>query len=241
MSLPMLQMKTPATPDAAKTVEEAIVSRRAVRAFLPQEVPQDLVMRLLDLAARAPSGSNIQPWQVLVLTGAPLAALGEELRALALSGDPGNEAYAYYPRQWREPYISRRRKVGWDLYSSLGIGRADKDKLAAQAARNFIFFDAPVGLFFTIDKDMEVGSWLDYGMFLENLMLAARGFGLGTCPQAAFNKYGHVITQRLGIPDDRMLVCGMGLGYPDMSVPENNFPTEREPAASFTRFIDRLT
>lgn len=236
----MLQSDTPSARPAAETVEEAILSRRAVRAFLPRAVPRELLMRLLDVAARAPSGSNIQPWQVLVLTGAPLKALGEELRALSLAGDPGGEEYAYYPRHWREPYLARRRKVGWDLYGALGIGRAEKERLAAQLARNFVFFDAPVGLFFTIDRDMEKGSWLDYGMFLENIMLAARGFGLDTCPQAAFNHYGRVISQRLAIAEDRTLVCGMALGYGDARAPENVFPTEREPAESFTRFIERL-
>lgn len=225
---------------AAEAVEAAIVSRRSIRAFLPRAVPQDLVLRILDIAARAPSGTNIQPWQVLVVTGDALKSLGEELRALSLSGDPGSEEYVYYPREWREPYLARRRKVGWDLYTTLGIGRADKEKMAAPLARNFVFFDAPVGLFFTIDRDMEKGSWLDYGMFLENILIAARGLGLDTCPQAAFNKYAHVIAERLAIPEERMLVCGMALGYGDMSVPENRFPTEREPAEAFTRFIDRL-
>lgn len=225
---------------AAATAVEAIASRRAVRAFLPDEVPPALVLQLLDLAARAPSGSNVQPWQVLVLTGAPLAALGAELRALSLAGAVGQEEYAYYPRSWREPYLARRRKVGWDLYASLGIARGDKAATAAQMARNFVFFDAPVGLFFTIDRDLEKGSWLDYGMFLENIMIAARACGLDTCPQAAFNHYGHVITQRLAVPPTQTLVCGMALGYADMSAPENTFATTREPAAHFTRFIDRL-
>lgn len=222
------------------TAEEAILSRRSVRAFLPNPVPRPLLVRILELAARAPSGSNIQPWQVIVLTGTPLARLGAELRALSLSGDPGTEEYAYYPRRWREPYLGRRRKVGFDLYGSLGIPRGDRARMAQQMARNFVFFDAPVGLFFTMDRDMETGSWLDYGMFLENIMIAARGFGLDTCPQAAFNQYGHVITQRLAIPADRMLVCGMALGYADPDAPENRFPVEREPVEAFARFVDDL-
>ncbi|MFS8037128.1 nitroreductase [Xanthobacter sp. AM11] len=236
---------TPAFPSApegapALTAEEAILSRRSVRAFLPQAVPDDLVARILTLAARAPSGSNIQPWQVLVLRGAPLAALGRELHAHALAGDPGSEGYAYYPRRWREPYLARRRKVGWDLYGSLGIVRGDTARTAAQNARNFLFFDAPVGLFFTIDRDMERGSWLDYGMFLQNIMIAARGLGLDTCPQAAFNSYGHIIAERLAIPAERMLVCGMALGYADPAAPENNFSTEREPLDAFVQFVDGL-
>jgi len=238
-------MTTPiATPIAAAqpvpTAEEAIRTRRSVRAFLPTEVPKDTIVRILELAARAPSGSNIQPWQVAVLTGAPLQALTGELHALSLAGDPGREEYPYYPRRWREPYIGRRRKVGWDLYRSLGIARGEDEKMRRQHARNFLFFDAPVGLIFTIDRDMEQGSWLDYGMFIENIMIAARGFGLDTCPQAAFNMYGHVIAARLGLPDSRMLVCGMALGHADPTAPENNFITEREPVEGFVRFVETL-
>lgn len=222
------------------TAQEAITSRRSVRAFLPKPVPDELVARILRVASRSPSGSNVQPWQVLVLTGEPLQALGRELHALSLAGDRGREEYAYYPTKWREPYLARRRKVGWDLYGALGIARGERERTAAQLARNFIFFDAPVGLFFTIDRDMERGSWLDYGMFLQSIMIAARGFGLDTCAQAAFNSYGHIIAQRLAIPEEQMLVCGMALGYADWSVPENNFPTEREPLDVFVRVVDRL-
>ena len=237
-------MNAPAKPspavDPALSVEEAITSRRSMRAFLPTEVPRETVERILEIAARAPSGSNIQPWQVHVLTGAALKDLTQELHALSLAGDPGREEYAYYPRQWREPYLGRRRKVGWDLYGSLGIVRGDHERTRQQHARNFLFFDAPVGLIFTIDRDMERGSWLDYGMFLENIMVAARGFGLHTCPQAAFNTYGAVIVQRLGLPETQMLVCGMALGHADLQAPENNFATEREPVSGFVRFLDRL-
>lgn len=231
----------PPTPDStAPAVEEAIRSRRSVRAFLATPIPDETVARILDLAARAPSGSNIQPWQVIVLRGAPLAALTRELHALSLAGDPGAEEYAYYPRQWREPYLARRRKVGWDLYGTLGIARGDTERMRRQHARNFLFFDAPVGLVFTIDRDMERGSWLDYGMFLQNIMIAARGFGLDTCPQAAFNAYGAVIAARLAIPQTRMVVCGMALGYADAAAPENRFDTEREPLEGFVRFVDAL-
>ncbi|MEW6121211.1 MAG: nitroreductase [Pseudomonadota bacterium] len=224
------------TPDAL----EAIRSRRAVRAFLPTPVGDDVVSHILEVAARAPSGSNIQPWQVTVLRGEPLAALARELHALSLAGDPGQEEYAYYPRAWREPYIGRRRKVGWDLYGTLGIGKGDREATRRQLARNFLFFDAPVGLIFTIDRDMELGSWLDYGMFLQNIMIAARGLGLDTCPQAAFNAYGRVIAARLGIPETQMIVCGMALGHARVDAPENNFDTEREPLEGFVRFVDRL-
>ncbi|MFG1179307.1 nitroreductase [Xanthobacter versatilis] len=239
-------MSAPAPSPASVTsgaisAEEAIRSRRSIRAFLPTPVGDETVGAILELAARAPSGTNIQPWQVLVLRGEPLAALTGELHALSLAGDPGTEEFAYYPRQWREPYLSRRRKVGWDLYGTLGIAKGDSERMRQQLARNFLFFDAPVGLIFTIDRDLERGSWLDYGMFLQNIMIAARAFGLHTCPQAAFNAYGPVIAKRLAIPDTQMVVCGMALGYADAAAPENHLDTEREPLKSFVRVIDALS
>ena len=231
----------PNGPDRiARTADEAIRSRRSVRAFLPTPVEDTTIARILELAARAPSGTNIQPWGVQVLRGAPLAALTRELHALSLAGVPGTEEFAYYPRTWREPYLSRRRKVGWDLYGALGIAKGDTERMRHQHARNFLFFDAPVGLIFTMDRDMERGSWLDYGMFLQNIMIAARGFGLDTCPQAAFNAYGAVIAKRLALPDTQMVVCGMALGYADAAAPENRFDTEREPLERFVRFVDAL-
>lgn len=219
---------------------DAIRTRRSVRAFLPTPVAPEVVDEILTLAARAPSGTNMQPWQVLVLTGAPLAELGRELVTRALAGESGPPEYAYYPKRWREPYQSRRRKVGWGLYGALGIARTDTRRMAAQHARNFSFFDAPVGLLFTIDRDLELGSWLDYGMFLENIMVAARAHGLDTCPQAAFIHHADVIARRLAIPESRMLVCGMALGHADPHAPENDFETEREPLCAFVRRVERL-
>ena len=216
---------------------DAILTRRCVRAFLPKPVPRETIEDILKIASRAPSGTNTQPWHVTVVTGAPLVALGRELRAIALSGDKGREPYQYYPSEWRSPYIERRRKVGWDLYGALGITRDDKERMAQQMARNFIFFDAPVGFMFTIDEEMEVGSWLDYGMFLENIMIAARCFGLDTCPQQAFSRYQHIIFERLGMAPGRTLVCGMSMGYADLTAPENNFRTERAPLAEFAAFV----
>ncbi|MFG1214498.1 nitroreductase [Xanthobacter flavus] len=238
-------MSAPAPSPASVTsdaisAEDAIRSRRSIRAFLPKPVGDETVGAILELAARAPSGTNIQPWQVLVLRGEPLAALTRELHALSLAGDPGTEEFAYYPRQWREPYLSRRRKVGWDLYGALGIAKGDTERMRQQLARNFLFFDAPVGLIFTMDRDMERGSWLDYGMFLQNIMIAARAFGLHTCPQAAFNAYGAVIAQRLAIPDTQMIVCGMALGFADPEAPENTFTTVREPRERYVRFVDTI-
>src|SRR5262245_32729127 len=173
----------PGTP-GMMTVEEAIVGRHCFRAFLPKPVPRELIERILLIAGRAPSGSNVQPWKVWVLDGAVKEEVAGEIADLYDRGQVAEREYNYYPERWREPYQARRRACGWGLYGLLGIGRADKDRMHAQHRRNFLFFDAPVGLIFSIDRDLEQGSWLDYGMFLQNVMVAARPFGLETCPQA---------------------------------------------------------
>lgn len=221
-------------------VDEAIASRRSVRAFLPDDVPRATITELLALASRAPSGSNTQPWRVYVLTGAARRTLSERL--LEAHDDPTEivrhtEEYAYYPRTWISPYQERRRKIGWDLYGLLGLGRENKAGMHAQHGRNYAFFDAPVGLIFTIDRVLEQGSWLDYGMFLQNLMVAARARGLDTCPQAAFTPFHRIIREFLALPDNEMLVCGMSLGYADPSKIENTLTTERDPVEKFTTFL----
>jgi nitroreductase len=222
-------------------VDAAITSRRSVRAFLDTPVPREVIEDLLRVAARAPSGTNTQPWKVYVLTGAAREALGRKI--LAAYDDPQQRAahteeYAYYPTQWESPYIERRRKVGWDLYGLLGIGKGDKERMHAQHGRNYRFFDAPVGLIFTIDRVMCQGSWLDYGMFLQNLMLAARSHGLDTCPQAAFTQFHRIVTEHVGAAPREMLVCGMALGHADPRAAENRLVTEREPVAGFARFLE---
>ena len=225
----------------AAAVDEAITSRRSIRAFLPTPVPRADVEAILAVASRAPSGTNIQPWKVTVLTGEPLARLSELI--LAAHDDPASqtlhtEEYPYYPSKWESPYIERRRKVGWDLYGLLGLGRDDKAGMHAQHGRNYAFFDAPVGLMFTIDRVLELGSWLDYGMFLEAVMVAARGRGLDTCPQAAFNRFHRLIGAHIGMPDTERFVCGMSLGHADPDRIENSLVTEREPLDRFVRFLD---
>jgi nitroreductase len=224
-----------------EAVDAAITSRRSIRAFLDKPVERDEIARILDVAARAPSGTNTQPWKVYVLTGAARARLSNAI--LAVNADPEQarghtEEYAYYPREWTSPYIDRRRKVGWDLYSLLGLGRDNKAGMAAQHARNYAFFDAPVGLIFTIDRIMAQGSWLDYGMFLQNIMVAARARGLDTCPQAAFTQYHRIISAELDLPGNEMVVCGMALGWADPARVENTLVTEREPSHGFARFMD---
>ena len=222
-------------------VDAAITSRRSIRAFLPTPVAREDIEAILAVSARAPSGTNTQPWKVTVLTGGARQRLSEAI--LAVHADPAAarehvEQYAYYPREWVSPFIDRRRKVGWDLYALLGLGRENKAGMAAQHGRNYNFFDAPVGLIFTIDRVLEQGSWLDYGMFLENIMVAARGRGLDTCPQASFTQYHKLIGEHLHLPATEMVVCGMALGYADMSKVENTLVTEREPVAGFSRFLE---
>lgn len=224
-----------------EAVDAAIGSRRSIRAFLPDLVAREDIEKILEVAARAPSGTNIQPWKVYVLTGKAKQALTDDI--LAAYHDPElnkehTEAYYYYPREWVSPFIERRRKVGWDLYSLLGITRDNKPGMAAQHARNFRFFDAPVGFIFTIDRVLEQGSWLDYGMFLQNIMVAARARGLDTCPQAAFIHYHKIIKQHLQLKDSELVVCGMALGWADTAKIENTLVTEREPLDTFVRFAE---
>ncbi|MEW6372654.1 MAG: nitroreductase [Pseudomonadota bacterium] len=224
-----------------EAVDAAITSRRSIRAFLDQAVAREDIEKILEVASRAPSGTNTQPWKVYVLTGQARTALSEAILAVHLDPELSRqhtEEYAYYPREWVSPFIDRRRKVGWDLYSLLGLTRDNKEGMAAQHARNFRFFDAPVGLIFTIDRVMEQGSWLDYGMFLQNIMVAARGRGLDTCPQAAFTQYHRIIAEQLQLPANETVVCGMALGWADPAKIENSLVTEREPLASFVHFME---
>ena len=229
------------TTEQTAAVDAAITSRHSMRAYLPTPVPRATIEDILHVASRAPSGTNTQPWKVYVLTGEPLHELARKL--LAVHDDPSQAAahhqeYAYYPTQWQSPYVDRRRKVGWDLYGLLGIGRADKERMHAQHGRNYLFFEAPVGLMFTIDRVMERGSWLDYGMFMQNIMVAARARGLDTCPQAAFIRFHRIIMPSIGATPGEMLVSGMSLGHADPSAIENTLVTEREPVSKFTTFLD---
>ena len=226
-------------PQLRAAVDFAITSRRSIRAFLPTPVPREEIEAILAVASRAPSGTNTQPWKVHVLTGEAKARLSAAI--LAAHADPSvssghADEWDYYPREWATPYVERRRKVGWDLYGLLGIGKADKARMHAQHGRNYAFFDAPVGLVFTIDRILRQGSFLDYGMFLENVMVAARARGLDTCPQAAFMQFHRIIAGQLSLPATEMVVCGMSLGHADPSRPENGLHTEREPVAAFTTF-----
>ena len=220
----------------AGIVDEAIKTRRSIRAFLPDPVPQETVRHILEIAARAPSGTNMQPWHVWVVAGEAKAKLSQAVIAARDAGDEHHD-FAYYPDHWIEPFLSRRRKVGYDLYGLVGIEKGDKEAMYRQHTRNFNFFDAPVGLFFTFNRVLETGTWIDVGMFMEAVMVAARGQGLDTCPQAAWVGYHKVVREELGIPDDHAFVSGMSLGYADHSKPENKLVTEREPVEEFTQFF----
>ena len=218
-------------------IERAIAERRSVRGFENRPVSRDLVERILDIAARAPSGTNMQPWRVYVVAGEAKRALSDAIARERAAGAAHREGeYRYYPEKFFEPYLSRRRKIGWDLYGLLGIKRGDDAAMHAHHGKNFEFFGAPIGMIFTIDRRLEIGSWLDYGMFLQNIIIAARAHGLETCPQAAFAGFHDVVRANLGIDRGEVVVCGMAMGYPDWSVPENRLETTREAAASFTSF-----
>ena len=244
MSLDNAPGAAPASLDPA-SVEAAIDGRHSVRAFLPKPVPRELLTRLLQLASRAPSGTNTQPWKVYVLQGAKRDELVRQVCAAhdAIAASPAlaaeyAEAYDYYPDKWVSPYIDRRRECGFGLYGVLGIGKGDKDRMHQQHQRNFKLFDAPVGLMFTIDKVMGRGSLLDYGMFLQTLMIAARSRGLHTCPQAAWNNFSKIILPLVGAGENEMMVCGMSLGYADESAVVNSFQTTRVSAEQFTHFVE---
>ncbi len=231
-------------PSEAQTaaVDAAITTRRSMRAFLPTAVPRGMVEDILRVAARAPSGTNTQPWQVHVLTGAAKQRLSERISAAyedPAERDNYQQEYDYYPKEWTSPYLDRRRKVGWDLYGLLGLDKTDKEGMHRQHGRNYHFFDAPVGLIFSIDRVMQMGSWLDYGMFLQNIMVAARARGLHTCPQAAFTQFHRIIADELGFRPEQMLVCGMALGYADPAAVENGLVTERAAVSEFAKFLDR--
>lgn len=220
-------------------VDSVMRGRHSVRAYLSRPVPRELITEILTTAARAPSGTNIQPWHVHVLTGAMRDTLVDRVCAAHDAGDRSQPPeYAYYPREFFEPYLGRRRKLGVDLYRLLGIQKGDAARMKAQYRKNLQFFGAPVGLVFSIDRRMGKGSWLDFGMFLQNIMLAARARGLDTCPQAAWTDYPRTIAEVLSFGEQEQLVCGMALGYADPAAIENTLTTDRVALDGFVKFHD---
>ncbi len=229
----------------ANSVDAAILSRFSARAYLNKPVEKSVLEDVLQVAARAPSGTNTQPWKVYVVQGATKDKLVNEVcdahNAMATHPELATEyaeEYDYYPSKWVSPFIDRRRECGFGLYGVLGIGKGDKDKMHLQHQQNYRFFGAPVGLIFTIDKVMGRGSLLDYGMFLQSVMVAARARGLHTCPQAAWNHFSKIIFKHVGAGDNEMMVCGMALGYADEAALVNTFKTTRVDANDFTHWVE---
>ena len=222
----------------AAVVDDAINTRQSVRAFLPTPVERVTVEELLELAARSASGSNIQPWRVRVIAGDVREQMVKAIfDAVERDGfKPYQREWNYYPVNWREPFLGRRRKIGWDMYSLLGVAKGDFEGTQRARMRNYEFFGAPVGMIFTLDEDLEIGSWLDLGIYLGSLMIAARGHGLHTCPQAAFADFHKVIRPILDIPEKEIIVCGMALGHIDPDAPVNKLATSRAPLADFASF-----
>jgi nitroreductase len=218
--------------------DEAIATRKSVRAFLPTSVERATVEELLTLASRSPSGSNIQPWKVRVVAGDVRAELSRLiLEAIERDGiENFKREWNYYPVQWREPFLGRRRKIGWDMYRLLGVDKGDFEGTHQARLRNYEFFGAPVGMIFTLDEDLEIGSWLDLGIFIGALTIAARARGLDTCPQAAFADFHSIVRPLLGIPAHEIVICGLALGHANPDAPVNSLVTERAPAAEFATF-----
>ena len=217
-------------------VLEAMRGRASTRAYLDKEVTGETVRKILDAARWAPSGVNSQPWQVAVVGQETKRQIGDKIVAAFKAGEKSKPDYKYYADRFPEPYRSRQVTCGKALYGVLEIERDDKERRMEQWIKNYYGFGAPVEFFIFIDEALEKGSWLDTGMFLQNIMLAARAFGLETCPQAAMSEYPDIIREVLGLPKSMQLVCGIAIGYPDTAAPVNNYRTEREEVDSFTRW-----
>ena len=219
------------------SVDEAILSRRSVRAFRSDPVSRETVEHILEVASRAPSGTNTQPWRVHVLMDQALERVsGAVLKEFWENSSAYSNDRPHYMDSWRDPYLARRRKVGWDLYALMGIKKGEREKTQKFHSENYRFFGAPVGLLFTIDKDMGWMSWLDYGMFIQNICVAARGQGLHTCPQASWAQYNEVLAQELALEEPEIVHVGMSLGVEDTEAPQNKLETVREPVGDFTIF-----
>jgi nitroreductase len=218
-------------------LEDAIAGRRSMREFLPTPVAKETVQRILEVASRAPSGTNIQPWKVIIVTGDEQATVTKAIMDYRIEEAKAEAPKdTKMPRRWAEPYLSRRRKVGFDMYDLLDIQKGDKPAMWAQHGRNYEFFGAPVGLFFVVDCDLDRASWLDLGMFMQNVMLVAKQEGLDTCPQGAFLHYADLMHGVLGLGENERLASGMSLGIADMTAAVNSLQTERVAVEEFSDF-----
>lgn len=218
-------------------IDEAILSRKSVRAFTDQTVPQETIRRVLEISQRSPSGTNTQPWHTYVCTGNVRDAISADVCDLFDQGKAIDyEEYEYYPKVWNDTHRDRRRALGWELYGLVGIQKGDRAGTLKQAKKNFNFFGAPVGLFFTIDAYLGKGNWADIGLYMQTIMLAARSEGLHTCPQAAWVSFQEPIFRHLNIPEDQLLVSGMAMGYEDTTAIENTLVSEREDLGNVVHF-----
>jgi nitroreductase len=219
------------------TVSQALATRLSVRDFLPDPVPESVLRRILEKAARAPSGGNLQPWVVTILTGAPLAALVEKVAARQEEAPKGEAAeYPVYPEAITEPYISRRFKIGEDMYKLLGIPRDDRAARRLWFKSNFRFFDAPVGMFCFTDRQMGKAQFSDLGMFLQSIMLLLREEGFDSCPQEAWAMFAPTIYAHLGTPENLMLFCGMAIGKRNPAAAVNTLVSDRVAVDEFATF-----
>ena len=221
--------------------DSVITNRKSIRAYKNDPVDPRLVEHILTVASRAPSGTNMQPWNVYVLTGEALKRVTDAVCQAFDTAEPGTcqSEYKYYPDRFFEPYLSRRRKLGWDMYGILGIGKGEKEKTRLQQRRNYLYFDAPVGFIFTMNRQLPSGCFVDYGTFLENIMLSAKSHGLDTCLQAGWSDYHEVLRKVLPIKAEEMVVAGMAMGYADTEAAIYKLQTEREPVSSFAQFLDK--
>ncbi|HPE58970.1 MAG: nitroreductase [Thiothrix sp.] len=218
-------------------ISDAIQARKSVRAFLDRPVPRERIEAILDTARWAPSGVNTQPWKVVVLAGQKKQELQQRIITHFTTHGPGRMDFSYYPEQWQEPYVSRRRECGMALYGALAIRRDDRERRLQQWIANYRAFDAPVMLMFTMDRQLQTGSYMDYGMFLQSVMLAALDHGLTTCPQAALGEFPDIVRDCLGLDEDQVIISGMALGYEDTHAPVNRYRTVREPVEAFTTWM----
>ena len=219
-------------------VTTALKTRKSVRAFEKRPLGQRTIYEILDAARHAPSGVNMQPWEVAVVSGDAKARLDEALETAFREGAASSMAYDYYPEVWEEPFKSRRKACGLQMYEAVGITRKDQERQREQWAANFRAFDAPTVLFLLIDASLATGAFLDCGIFLQSAMLAATERGVSTCPQAALAEYAEVVKDVLGIDREKVLVAGMAMGYEDTGAAVNGYRTPREAVEDFTLFFD---
>lgn len=218
-------------------VSEAVDSRKSVRQFLPDPVDPAVIRAVLERAARAPSGGNLQPWHVHVVGGESLARLKAIMAQRVVQAPEGERAeYDVYPRDLGSPYRERRFQVGEDLYRSIGIAREDRPGRLRQFARNYAFFDAPLALFCSVDRQMGPPQWADLGMFLQTVMLLLREAGLHSCAQECWARYAQTVGEFLALPAQRMLFSGLAIGHEDSAAPINQWRSARVPLAEFVQF-----